>query len=368
MALSSHPPPPRRHNIVRKPELPYSSTAPPTNETWGQWWKRKGTGWGTTAVEKGLVISDTVGAKANGAAEWLGSERFWPTTNDGPEEIAKCERILRAFTVEGVGFKITAKNPRTGKKSTKKVMRKIPAKILRQAKGIIIFSCMRNGFPPFGGAGGSGVIMARLEDGSWSAPSFISPNNLTVGLLAGLDLYDAILILRTQAAVDSFSTHKVTLGGEMALAAGPYGSGISVESGIDKTPVLSYVRTRGLYAGIEVVAQAFLSRFDENERIYYWPGIKQGDILSGRVKAPREAETLFSALEDAESGRAQRAHGDENEFEEDGGFPWDDESIMDLGEGETLKLPPTPDQLALAEEEEEWLRQKEARDRNRFLR
>lgn len=59
----------------------------------------------------------------------LGSERFWPTTNDGPEEIAKCERILRQFTVEGVGFKITAKNPRTGKKSTKKVMRKIPAKV-----------------------------------------------------------------------------------------------------------------------------------------------------------------------------------------------------------------------------------------------
>lgn len=78
----------------------------------------------------------------------------------------------------------------------------------------------------------------------WSAPSFISPNNLTVGLLAGLDLYDAILILRTQAAVDSFATHKVTLGGEMALAAGPYGSGISIESGIDKSPVLSYVRTR----------------------------------------------------------------------------------------------------------------------------
>ncbi|GAA6002320.1 hypothetical protein JCM10207_001062 [Rhodosporidiobolus poonsookiae] len=358
------PPPPKRL-VPPKPFLPYSAQQNGGKETWGAWFKRKGSGWG----EKAIVISDNVGTRVNGFSEtWLGAERFWPTSNDAPQELAKCTRILQAFTIEGVGFKVTMKNPRTGKKVTKVVKRKIPAKILRKAKGIIIYSAMRNGFPPFGGAGGTGVLLARLEDGSWSPPSFISPNNMTVGLLAGIDMFDSVLVLRSQAAVDAFASMvKVTLGGEIAVAAGVYGGATSLESGVDKTPVLSYVRTRGFYAGIEAMAQVFLCRFDENERVYHWPGISQKDVLTGRVKAPREAEDLFNALEAAESGAAQRAHGAENEFEEDGGL-WEESAAIELGVGETLKLPPTPDQLTAEEEEEEWLRQKEERDSKRYLR
>lgn len=77
-----------------------------------------------------------------------------------------------AFVVDGVGVKVDTEeiDPATGKKrrERKKVLRKIPAKVLREAQGIIIFSAMRNGIAPFGGSGGAGVIMARLEDGSES--------------------------------------------------------------------------------------------------------------------------------------------------------------------------------------------------------
>ncbi|BGP02715.1 hypothetical protein NBRC10513v2_003809 [Rhodotorula toruloides] len=362
--LVSHPAPPKR---LIPPKKPVDPNLPPARETWGQWWKRKGNSWGTTAVVKGIAISDSVGGRANGIAERVGAERFWPTTGDGPQEMEKAARIIKSFTVDGVGVKVEKKDEKTGQKIQRKVMRKIPAKILRGAKGLVIFSSLRNGIFPFGGAGGSGVIVARLEDGTWSAPSFISPNNLTVGFMAGLDLFDCILVLRTQEAVDSFSSQaKVTIGSEIAVAAGPYGSGASVEVGADRQPVLSYIRTRGLYAGVELVGQAFLCRFDENERVYFWPGVKQQDILTGRTRIPREAESLLDAIEAAESGSAQRAHGDENEFEEV--LPWEDGSVIDLEEGETLKLPPTPDQLSREEEEEEWRRQKEERDKKRFLR
>lgn len=72
-----------------------------------------------------------------------------------------------------------------------------------------------------------------------------------------------MLIIRTQAALDSFATHKATLGTELGVAAGPYGSGAALELGIEKSPVLSYIRSRGLYAGLEVVGQVFVvsSRF-----------------------------------------------------------------------------------------------------------
>ena len=76
-------------------------------------------------------------------------------------------------------------------------------------------------------------------------------------------------MIRTQAALDSFSKHKVTLGTELAVAAGPYGSGAAVELGLDKSPVLSYIKSRGIYAGMEAVGQVFIERRDENEKQYW---------------------------------------------------------------------------------------------------
>jgi hypothetical protein len=269
--------------------------------------------------------------------------------------------------------------------------------------------------------------------------------------MLGLDIYDAIIVLRTDEAVASFASHKVTIGGEIALAAGAYGTGASVEAGKDRQPITAFVRSRGLYAGVEVVAQAFLARFDEkcvifpfplfflcranflpfhSERVYHWPGVSQGDIvrttsplpacssltfvlfvpfqssspldalgrspslfrsplpisflsvlfphprphphqLSGRVRAPREAEPFYAALSAAEDGTLQRSHGADKEFEEadvEYQEALDDLGKMELGEGETLRLPPTPDQLEREEEEEEWKKKKAERDNLRYLR
>jgi len=89
------------------------------------------------------------------------------------------------------------------------------------------------------------------------------------------------MVLNSRKAVEAFyPIGKVTIGTEMAVAAGPYGSGAGIETGMDRTPVLSYVRSRGLYAGIEILANAFICRFDENERVYHWNGITQKDVVS----------------------------------------------------------------------------------------
>lgn len=133
--------------------------------------------------------------------------------------------------------------------------------------GLAIFTSMRSGIAPFGGSGGAGIVVARLEDGSWSAPSAMSPNNLSAGLMLGIDIYDAVLVIRTPAALASFATHKATLGTDIGVAAGPFGAGAAAEMGLEKAPVLSYVRTRGLYAGIQLVGQIFVDRFDENAKV-----------------------------------------------------------------------------------------------------
>lgn len=235
--------------------------------------------------------------------------------------------------------------------------------------------------------------------------------------MAGLDLFDCVLILRTQEAVDSFASHKVTIGSEISVAAGVYGGGTSIEMGVDRQPVMSYVKTRGLCAFSLLLVDAaaeeavslminfrsqmlassssvrpsctastrpsastfgLVSRRRTLCVVLALPSLALGargltflslsscSQLSGRTRAPREAEVLFQAIDDAESGAAQRAHGLENEFFEE--LDWEDPQQLDLHDGETLKLPPTPEQLEREEEDEEWRRKKEERDKNRFLR
>jgi lipid-binding SYLF domain-containing protein len=115
-------------------------------------------------------------------------------------------------------------------------------------------------------------VAYTLGSTAWSPPSFISPNNFGAGLMIGLDVYNAILVLRSDEAVKGFRTHNLTLGTELGIAAGPLGgAGVSGEMGlksVNKAPIFSYVQSRGFYAGISLVGQAFIDRFDENERVY----------------------------------------------------------------------------------------------------
>jgi lipid-binding SYLF domain-containing protein len=104
----------------------------------------------------------------------------------------------------------------------------------------MLFDCSM----PFAGAGGAGVIVAKLPDGSWSAPSSVSPNNLSVGAMLGVDVYDCILVINTDEAMETFKSWKVTLGAEMAVTAGPYGAGAVGEMGSDRSPVYSYSQSR----------------------------------------------------------------------------------------------------------------------------
>ncbi|SCV74267.1 BQ2448_6699 [Microbotryum intermedium] len=422
-----------------KAYTPYSDAMPPTNEGWSAWFSRHGKQKGTVAVQKGIAWSDWLGIKMNGLAEavslWCikstllrsriafarkvaylgrivrgsapevespsgstttyeyllprsvppqtGSERFYPVTGDFTAELEKVTRILQSFTVDGIEGAVAAESKTASgatRKVQRKVMRKIPAKVIRDAKGVAIFTSMRSGIAPLGGAGGAGMVIARLEDGSWSAPSSVSPNNLSLGLMLGVDIYDAVLILRTQEVLEAFMGHTVTLGAELGVAAGPYGAGAVAETGKSRVPILSYiahapppsvhvlpaVRNRGMYAGFEAVAQVYVTRTEENENAYFWPGITPRDILTGKVRAPREAEALHQALEAAETGEAQRVNGDEFEFEQP--FFETEDLASSLDEGEVLRLPPTPAQVEEEEAEESRAEAIKARNEKRYLR
>ena len=100
-------------------------------------------------------------------------------------EVDKCARILRAFTIDGIERTVEEKSV-NGIKKQRKTLKKIPSRIIRDCVGLAIFTSMRSGMAPFGGAGGAGVVVARLPDGTWSAPVAMAPNNVTAGAMFGV--------------------------------------------------------------------------------------------------------------------------------------------------------------------------------------
>jgi len=80
------------------------------------------------------------------------------------------------------------------KKKTIKVLRKIPPKVMKEAKGIVIFTAMRSGIAPFGGAGGTGLVLARLPDGCMSSISHI-----VLGLMLTISMVSSSIDITKQS-------------------------------------------------------------------------------------------------------------------------------------------------------------------------
>ena len=153
------------------------------------------------------------------------------------------------------------------------------------------------------GAGGSGIVMSRYENGDWGAPSGILVHTVGWGLMVGVDVYDVVLVLRTQEAVNAFKHPKISIGGELSVAAGPVGNGAIVDSGLEASPCLSYVKSKGLYAGAQLDGSIFLTRSDENARYYNYPGIPIETILDNKLpkhQIPYTCKSVWQALYVAE--------------------------------------------------------------------
>ncbi|KAJ4392982.1 hypothetical protein N0V93_002186 [Gnomoniopsis smithogilvyi] len=198
-------------------------------------------------------------------------------------ECKKCGKILAAFVDPRQSF------------GADKV---IPPSVLQQAKGLAILTVIKAGF--LGSARfGSGLVVARLPDGSWSAPSAIATGGAGFGGQIGFELTDFVFILNDAAAVKNFSTAgSLTLGGNVSLAAGPVGrnaeaAGAASMRGV--AGIFSYSKTKGLFAGVSLEGSAIIERKDANTKLYGRP-IAARDLLLGSERPPPAAAPLLNIL------------------------------------------------------------------------
>lgn len=265
------------------------------------WSKTKETS--KAGFDKVYNLVDKLGAPVNRFSNKIGSEAFWPTTLD--VESDKAARILKSFCKDGY-YQEEDRPPVEGvPKGKQRVLKKIPTKVIQNAKGLCIFTTMRSGLW-VSGSGGAGILVARKPDGTWSPPSGIMMHTVGVGFLVGVDIYDCVIVINSDKALEAFQSIRCTLGGEISAVAGPAGVGGILDTELHKrqAPLFTYIKSRGFYAGLQLDGTIVIERTDENER-FYGERIGVKDILAGKARHPpyeirRLMETLKAAQGDTD--------------------------------------------------------------------
>ncbi|KAF4462278.1 hypothetical protein FALBO_10910 [Fusarium albosuccineum] len=249
-----------------------------------------------TMGERFHKISSKAGWPLNKAANLVGAEGWWPTSMD--KECNKAARILHSFTSLSNSTRPNSSGPMHPTGLTRKSMVKIPPSVLQNAAGLAIFNVLRAGVFHGSLAAGSGVVIARRSDGTWSPPSAFVVSTLGAGFVFGLDVYDCVCVLNTPEQVAAFTKPRVSLGAEGSIAIGPVGAGASVDSAVSRTaqPMWSYMKSRGLWAGVQVDGTIIVSRGDANSVFYNERGITARKILTDDVAWPMGAKPLFEVL------------------------------------------------------------------------
>lgn len=167
---------------------------------------------------------------------------------------------------------------------------------LAQAKGVLIFpQVVKAGFI-LGGAGGTGVLLARDGGaGAWVGPAFYTMGSASLGLQAGAASAEMVMLVNSQKALDSLRKNKIKLGADASVALG--------SRGIDKDKVLNtdfvvYSKVKGAFAGVAVDGSVLDVRESLNAAYYGKPATPD-DILFKRSVSNPDAVVLQNAVADA---------------------------------------------------------------------
>lgn len=156
---------------------------------------------------------------------------------------------------------------------------------------------MRNGLW-MTGSGGSGILIARKSDGTWSPPSGIMLHTPTLSFIIGVDVYDCVLIINSLAALETISQPRVTLGEDVGLAPGALVSLEEPDAEINikelGNTVMTYMKARGQAQNVNLHGCILTERGNENEG-FYGSQLTPMDILSGNVT--RHVEEIQPLLE-----------------------------------------------------------------------
>lgn len=174
-------------------------------------------------------------------------------------------------------------------------------KLLAVSKGIMVFpQVLKAGFI-IGGAGGTGVLLGRAADGSWSAPAFYTMGQASIGLQIGAEAKEMVLVIMTEKGLEAIIQNQVKLGGDLSAAVGPVGKNVGASSTTNMdVDVFSFAKNAGLFIGASVEG-SILDAKEDWLLSYYGQSVKAKDVVINRTVDKAQAEGLKSALKAAEA-------------------------------------------------------------------
>ena len=166
----------------------------------------------------------------------------------------------------------------------------IPKELIDKAQAIAVFPSVVKAAFIFGGREGKGVISRRTAQG-WTTPAFFNLGGGSFGAQIGADKTDYVLLIMNEKGLNALLGDKFEIGGEIGVAAGPVGRETSAATDAQlNAEILTYSRSKGLFAGVALKGTAITPDNKLNEAFY---GMKAGGVLSGEVSRIPSGVSIF---------------------------------------------------------------------------
>jgi SH3 domain-containing YSC84-like protein 1 len=175
----------------------------------------------------------------------------------------------------------------------------IPKELLDRAECVIVFPAVKKFAVGVGGSYGRGVISCRggeTFDGTWSAPAMFALEGASIGFQLGGQSTDFVLLVMNERGARSVLGSKIKLGADASAAAGPKGRTAGASTDITmQAEMLTYSRSRGLFAGVSLEGSTLRSDDDATEAVY-GKKLSARDVVLGTLEVPKDAKPLIDLL------------------------------------------------------------------------
>jgi lipid-binding SYLF domain-containing protein len=173
----------------------------------------------------------------------------------------------------------------------------VPRSIMEKAEGIAVFPSLIKGGIIVGGQRGRGILSVRdRKTGGWSSPAFLTITGGSIGAQFGAQAIDLVLVINNQRGLEQLVKNQFKIGADASVAAGPVGRDASASTDIQmRAQILSYSRSRGLFAGVTLNGSTIRQDRDANER-FYGTAYRTGQIVFDGLGGAPEPVAEWKAI------------------------------------------------------------------------
>lgn len=189
----------------------------------------------------------------------------------------------------------------------------IPQELLAKADCILIFPSVTKGAFIVGGKGGHGVASCRQPNGKMGSVAFYTVGGASIGFQIGGQSADVVMLIMNEGGVNHLLSDRFTIGGEATATAGPVGRTVNAATDAQlHAQILSWSRSRGLFAGAALDGSVVKPNQDANARLYGQATSGKEILVDSQVSVPKSARPLVEEIRRHMANAVAQEQADKN--------------------------------------------------------